>query len=119
MIYDPATGAVICVLINQQPGKAFMVSSQILSVVTNFPLGVVENKVDEQIISVWPNPANDEVTLQHPDFPILNLKLFGPQGQLIATSTGDKMSVSGQPAGAYFIVVETDYGTFFSKLLIQ
>ncbi len=61
MMYDTASGIIICVLINQLPAQAFQVSIQLLSTLINTPIGLYES-TDEHF-SIYPNPSNDLLSI--------------------------------------------------------
>jgi len=52
MVYDTATGIIICVLINQLPAQAFQVSIQLLSVLINNPVELTETTIPGKLITV-------------------------------------------------------------------
>jgi hypothetical protein len=61
MMYDPASGIIICVLINQLPAQAFQVSIQLLSTLINNPVGLNESTIQD--FRMYPNPSNEFVTV--------------------------------------------------------
>ena len=61
MMYDPASGIIICVLINQLPAQAFQVSIQLLSTLINTPIGLYEST--DKHFSIYPNPSNNLLTI--------------------------------------------------------
>ena len=63
MMFDPSTGIIICVLINQLPHQANLVSIELLSSLINNPLSFTENNINEKSLNIFPNPTSDIVTL--------------------------------------------------------
>lgn len=119
MMYDTATGIVICVLINQLPPQAFQVSTKLLTSIINNTVGVSENSVDGEQFMVYPNPTNDLVTIDIPFKNLRSIKITNPTGQLVKESFEIQFSVSNLPTGIYYITVDTDKGTFVNKLIKQ
>jgi hypothetical protein len=64
-------------------------------------------------ISVYPNPATDELQLLGTDALQLSVvKVISMTGQVMLTGNAAKIKLSGLQAGTYFIVVETSHGTW-------
>ena len=61
MMYDPASGIIICVLINQLPAQAYQVSIELLSTLINNPIGISESTI--QNFRIYPNPSFDYLTI--------------------------------------------------------
>ena len=117
MVYDTATGIVICVLINQLPAQAFQVSIQLLSTLVNKPVGVSENKSPEKLITVYPNPTNGVVKIEIQNQPILNIKVYDFNGQFIKETIKSQFDLTNYPKGIYFIKAQTEKGFYSYKLI--
>ena len=63
MMFDPSTGIIICVLINQLPHQANLVSIDLLSSLINNSLGSAENTINEEPLNIFPNPTPDIITI--------------------------------------------------------
>jgi D-alanyl-D-alanine carboxypeptidase len=88
MMYDPATKAIICVLINQLPAQAFQISIQLLSTLIKNPVGLTENTITEKWISVYPNPTNNTINIEGLTKNENNtIQIFDVQGKLVITKT--------------------------------
>jgi hypothetical protein len=78
--------------------------------------------MEESGISVYPNPANDHVTISCEN-EILEVELIGFTGQVLLRLPGNKKSVSfttsAFPAGICFIRVFTEKGTISRKLMVR
>lgn len=119
MMYDPATGIIICVLINQLPAQAFHVSTQLLSTLINNPVGLNENTIPEKLITLYPNPTNGLVHIDIPYQTILNIKVYTLQGQIIKETTESQFDLSNYSNGTYFIKAQTEKGFYSYKLIKQ
>jgi D-alanyl-D-alanine carboxypeptidase len=119
MVYDTATGIIICVLINQLPAQSFQVSIHLLSALINNPVGLNENTIPEKPITVYPNPTNGLVHIEIPDQAILGIKVYDLQGQLITDTIENQFSLSNYPNGTYFIKAQTQKGCYNYKLIKQ
>ena len=79
-------------------------------------VGVEENVSSK--ISVYPNPANDEVFIKS-DSPIEKVELYSLTGALLMQENNfsGKISVSAFPQGVYLLKVYTDKGVAVSKIV--
>jgi hypothetical protein len=118
-MYDPATGIIICVLINQLPAQAYQVSIQLLSTLINNPVGLTESTIPEKLITVYPNPTNGLVHIEIPNQHIQNIKVYDLQGQLIKETIENQFDLSNVSNGTYFIKAKTKQATYDYKLIKQ
>jgi len=119
MVYDTATGIIICVLINQTPAQAFQISIELLSTLINNTVGITENTISEKLISVYPNPTNGLVNIRIPNQTIQKVKVYDIQGQLIKESAESQFYLSDYPNGTYLIKVQTKQGAYNDKFIKQ
>lgn len=119
MIYDTASGIVICVLINQNPSQAFLFGRQLLSVILNNPVGLSENSTGYNLLNVYPNPASEMVIVELPHQIIRSVKVFNQAGELLKETSETKISIADLPAGMYFIKVLSGNESFQHKLIRQ
>jgi D-alanyl-D-alanine carboxypeptidase len=109
MMYDPATKAIICVLINQLPAQAFQISIQLLSTLIKNPVGLTENTITEKWISVYPNPTNNIIYIEGLDNnKSITIQIFDVQGKLVITKTINEkgtIDLSELNKGVYVIKV--------------
>jgi len=117
MMYDPATGIIICVLINQFPAQAFQVSIQLLSTLINNPVGLHENVVPEKPITVYPNPTNGLVNIEIINQTIQSIKVYDLQGRLIKETAESEFNLSDCSTGTYLIIAQTEKGFYNYKLI--
>ena len=59
MMYDPATGIIICVLINQLPAQAYQVSTLILATLINNSVDINKYNVDTEHFLYFPTLQTD------------------------------------------------------------
>jgi hypothetical protein len=119
MMYDPATGITICVLINQLPAQAYQVSIQLLSILINNTVGLHESAIPEKLITVYPNPTNGLVQIEIPYQTIQQIEVFDLQGQFIKETTESQFDMSNFSKGTYFIKAKTESGLYSYKLIKQ
>jgi hypothetical protein len=83
-------------------------------------VGIVETPLAN--ISVYPNPAHDELNITGDVIPT-TVRIYNITGQLMyetATCTAEmKISVSTMPTGVYFIEINSDKGSITRKIIIK
>lgn len=119
IMYDTATGIIICVLINQLPAQAFQVSIQLLSALINNTVGLTESTIPEKLITVYPNPTSGLVHIEIPSQTISSIKVYDLQGQLIKETTQCYFDLSNFMNGTYFMKAQTKQNIFYYKLIKQ
>jgi D-alanyl-D-alanine carboxypeptidase len=119
MMYDPATGIIICVLINQLPAQAFQISIQLLQTLINNPVGFTENTLPEKMIPVYPNPSNGLVHIKIPNQTIQSIQVYDLPGQLIKETSEKSFDLSNYPNGVYWVKAQTEEGIYSYRLLKQ
>lgn len=119
MMYDTATGIIVCVLINQLPAQAFQVSIQLLSTLVNHTVGINENSIHGKIITLYPNPTTGLVQIEIPNQTIQSIKIYDLQGTLINHLNGTQFDLSGYSNGMYLIRSETEKGFYNHKIIKQ
>lgn len=119
MMYDPATGIIICVLINQLPAQAFQISIHLLETLINNPLGFPENTLPEKRIPIYPNPGNGLVHIIIPNQTIQNILVYDLSGKLIKETSENNLDLSSYPNGMYWVKAQTEKGIYSYKLIKQ
>ncbi len=117
MMYDTATGIIICVLTNQLPAQAFQVSTQLLSTLINNPVGIHEHTIDADRIIAYPNPSNGLVTIDIPNQHIRSIKIFNATGQLLRETSEPQFSIANFPNGSYILQAQTEQGMYVYRLI--
>ncbi|MGO3237359.1 MAG: T9SS type A sorting domain-containing protein [Psychroflexus halocasei] len=85
----------------------------------NVTMGAEQPDV-ENIISIYPNPANDLLKINTKDIEIEQLKLFNLQGQQLESlnfNSKDVINVSNLNSGIYILKIYTDRGTSVHKFI--
>jgi hypothetical protein len=86
------------------------------------PISAINERIDAQI-SIFPNPANRDLTISFPSELKLNsVELMNYLGQKIKVEKGDnlqKINVSNLPNGAYFIRFLFDNQSVTKKMMVQ
>ena len=117
MMYDPASGIIICVLINQLPAQAFQVSIELLSTLINNPIGINESTI--QNFRIYPNPSFDYLTITG-SLGTYSVDFIDLTGRVIITTdmTTDslQLDVSSLTQGVYLLrVIDKENG--FTEIL--
>jgi len=112
MMYDPASGIIICVLINQLPAQAFQVSIELLSTLINNPIGINESNI--QNFRIYPNPSFDYLTITG-SLGTYSVDVIDLTGRVIITTdmTTDslQLDVSSLTQGVYLLrVIDKENG---------
>lgn len=71
------------------------------------------------ILKIYPNPANERVTIDVKGQLIETIQIFNGLGQRIKTITQNNFTVSDLPSGTYFIVTETRESRYTNKLVVN
>ncbi|MFM7217427.1 MAG: serine hydrolase [Bacteroidota bacterium] len=119
MIYDTATGIVVCVLINQFPAQAYQVSIQLLLTAVNTPTTIGQIREEENRPIVFPSPINDFLQVNLPDHSKLRIQLLDLSGHLVKESFETAFSVAELASGLYFMTITTEKGMYSSKIVKQ
>ena len=119
MMYDTATGIIVCVLTNQLPATAFQIAVQLLMASVNSTVGINENPTLPDPVTIHPNPASDLVHVRITDQIPKVISVIHPSGQVMMKLTEAIFSISALPGGLYHVIVETDKGIFVKKLIKQ
>jgi len=107
----------------QQGTYRFTATYQGNSVTHNFNYGSLA--VDENVItkfSVTPNPAKDSFTINFNDNSVIErVLLFDMLGKLVihSNSSDNMINIAGLSNGVYLVNIETEEGTFTSKIIKQ
>jgi hypothetical protein len=85
----------------------------------NNPVGITENTISEELITVYPNPTNGLVHIEIPNQTIQSIKLYDLQGQLIKETIQNQFNLSNYSNGTYFIKAQTKTGFYNYKIIKQ
>ena len=91
---------------------------RIIFVSTN---SIEENNVNQYQLSIYPNPAINNITISNPGSIIKNVSIYDLSGQLVKSYFRDSNLVTETIAdlqnGIYFVNVITDKGVFVKKII--
>lgn len=69
-------------------------------------------------ISIYPVPAENELTIQFPDnFTLYKVEIYNSLGQLIATDNKNIINTSQLSSGVHFLKIETSEGVFHKNFI--
>ncbi len=119
MMYDTATGMVVCVLLNQlpNPAKAYLLAGRLLSETANFTTSILEKQQTGHRLMLHPVPAGESIAAILPGSEIRQLLLYGPDGRMLKESAEPRLSLSGLPAGLYVIRASTKKGWYQERFV--
>jgi hypothetical protein len=99
-----------------------------VSIVTT---GNIEQTILNASINVYPNPADNNITVEYPaGFKKYQLQLFDALGQIVINeelkddgsyngTLSHQVDVSNLTKGIYIVSIQTEYGSTFKRLIIQ
>jgi D-alanyl-D-alanine carboxypeptidase len=119
MMFDSASGVVVCVLINQLPAQAFQLARALISTAAEHKMDVAEMSGEQIHLHVYPNPANGLVHIKAPGLGFLRISVFNAAGQQVMECTETSFSVAELPSGLYTIRAETLDGSRQYRLMKQ
>lgn len=70
-------------------------------------------------VTVLPNPAVDQVSIQVDEEEIVNVTLINSNGAQVLTSSSQQIDVNEIPQGVYVLIIETKTNSYREKLTIQ
>jgi D-alanyl-D-alanine carboxypeptidase len=117
MMYDTASGIIICVLVNQIPAQAYLISSQLHNILTSSPMSATENYQENALVKVYPNPVKDRIFIEVPNQEIKKVAIFDLNSRLIKNFETNNISISELPDAVYIIKVKTNKGVYSSKFI--
>ncbi len=79
-------------------------------------LSIMEQTDLSQHISVYPNPATNEINIQS-SLAIQALRILDLQGKELIKTTGEKVSISNLSCGVYMIEITTSKGVGMKKII--
>lgn len=117
VMYDTASGAIICVLINQLPAQSNLVSIQLLATLMSTTGLADDDMLSNESIRIAPNPTSDFIEVQCPGQQLRRLQLLTAAGQVLDASCESRLYMNRFPAGIYVLLVETDSGVYRRKIV--
>jgi hypothetical protein len=97
---------------NAEVAFSYTVNSRMTTTVTN--------PMDENKFLVYPNPANDKLTIQGPtDSENIQVRLISILGQQIMLTTERQIDISHIPNGIYLVNIRTDKTEFNQRIVIN
>lgn len=91
----------------------------------NCTTGIVEQKLNNDLFNISPNPANDKIKLDFYDksFDVVELILYDSRGITVYADTNwqtsnQNLDISSIPSGYYFVEIKTKKSKRYSKLFV-
>ena len=121
-MFDPSTGK-FCVLINQLPNQAYLVSIELLSSLINSSVGFIENSIYGKPANAYPNPTSDIITVKGINSltDISCIHLLDNKGALLRKIgiNETQVDLSSFSTGIYFLEIKHQLGTGRVKVIKQ
>ena len=76
---------------------------------TTSPVGILLG-ADHGLLSVWPNPAKDRLTVESPVKQVTAVEVYDVHWRLLIDGLSNTVDLSGLPSGVYFLRVKTADG---------
>jgi len=93
-------------------------SNTIISVqVIGITAGIAANATQTSVIKVYPNPAQNKITIDAAD--VITVKLIDMLGKQITTTKENQIDVTNLTNGVYFVQVQTKQGSTTQKIIVQ
>jgi len=105
MLYDPAKGVSVCVLVNQNPGQAYNLAVNLLKTIWNSPLSSDRELNENMTVSVYPNPGHSEIYFSKP---VESVNIYEASGKLVLQSQDAIIQTHALPSGYYIVEVIKD-----------
>jgi CubicO group peptidase (beta-lactamase class C family) len=129
MLYDEATGAVISVLINENPASPNLVAEALLLTLTEAFSGVsVHDKMAGGGVDIYPNPTTGRIVLKPSGgegsdvFSLVrSVSIFDQQGRLVIQQDNPdlELEVGGLARGVYWVKIQFDHGPLSRKIFVR
>ncbi len=86
---------------------------------SNCTAGVEENNLQEKAMELYPNPAQDKITLNTKNLTLEKVTIYNVQGKEILVSEHSNINIANLNSGIYFITISTKEGNVFYEKLIK
>lgn len=107
MMYDTATSAVICVLINQNPSQAVIIARKLLSDIIGDPLAIEPEILQNHTALLYPNPSNGLVQIDESQQEIEHIRIINISGETVLETQATRFSMIHLPNGLYLVEVSS------------
>ena len=104
MMYDTASGIIVCVLTNQLPAQAFALARQLVTVSTD-AVSAIGSDAEEHTVRIVPSPAIDVFTVNGPE--TQSISVFSSSGEHLRDAVGSRMIIADMPSGFYIVKLVT------------
>lgn len=106
MIYEPTTGFIVCVLVNQNPGQAYSLALSLLNTVWLSPLSNTSTGLTFHSPTLaYPNPGREIIHLSKP---FTSAVMFDACGKWVLETSEPSISTEHLPPGVYTIMLQTE-----------
>lgn len=117
MLYDPSSGTIVSVLINQLPGQAMEFATQLFDAAVDFTLNLPSVSASAPGARAFPNPVASQASVSIPNGRITRIRAFNSVGHLCADEPNVNLNMDGLSPGVYLLLVETTSGTHSVKVI--
>lgn len=122
MMYDPASGAIICVLINQLPAQAFQVAIGLLADLVDQGLGFHEIPMDNESYP-YPNPTKNSIDISFNNLEDTPYEIANSEGIIhmkgILEPGKTQISLEHLSKGVYYLTLKQNHKNDVYKVIKQ
>jgi|TARA_B110000967_G_scaffold199591_1_gene234180 hypothetical protein len=99
-------------------GQGFQQAKQ-----ANWSRIILEQTIPEFEVSIYPNPFNNIVNIQHNSDQDININVFNPAGTLVhkslinVTSPNQSVNLEELPSGVYLVHLQSNHLKYYTKLI--
>ncbi|TAF64499.1 MAG: T9SS C-terminal target domain-containing protein [Flavobacterium sp.] len=86
---------------------------------TTLPGTAVSGTIESSSVKLFPNPASSELNVLIEGSDLVSVSLVSSTGQVAASSTSSKLSLSGVAKGFYIVTVQTTKGLIRKSLIVE
>lgn len=83
------------------------------------PISIDKPEIQNTVISIYPNPATNQITVSAQDCRIESMTLFNQLGQQVKETKDLEINIGDLSAGLYILQVRTDKGSIARKIVKQ
>jgi CotH kinase protein/Secretion system C-terminal sorting domain len=98
-------------------------AAQMDNVIVNACLGLANMQKKAEVVGIFPNPFNNELTVEKSSNKNLHLEIYNNLGQIIFKSelldVRTRITVSEFSAGQYFVILKDELGIVYHKKIIK
>jgi len=117
MIYDPSTGTIVGVFINQIPAQSNILASQLLTSVVNSGVSIQDLLGESTRFLIFPNPSHGIFRVNISEYEKKKIRVFDGFGKLIIETDQPFINLENYPNGVYRVEIHTPRISQMEKII--